>query len=388
MELFKASHQWSTRPADERFETLQALLKATKEYAETAQVVNRDYADIRAEKVNDDVMLVGKGNRPAAFTNWAFKQLCQRIEAPAQYLAELPATLAVQNINHGLKEKATGRAAILMHANGALLCRAFLSEKYTRIWNWEIAERLIPLVQHGWRVPPARPALENQPGTRLATAADVLQTNEGGGGLSINVGDLIAPAGIYASDHDMFVFLVNEQARVNDGTGNFLKRGVFVENSEVGDSALKVTRFLYNNVCGNHIVWGAKNVAKISIRHIGDLQRVRRSMQQQMQIELVKYANESVSDEEARIRTAKKFVIGATKEEVLDALFGKRSLNVPLKRLSEAYDAAEQHPEDGGAPNTAWGMAQGLTRVSQQIPYADQRNELDRAAGKVLDLVF
>jgi len=82
------------------------------------------------------------------------------------------------------------------------------SEKYTRIWNWEIADRLNEMVEKGWRVPPARPAMPNQPGTRPATVQDVLDV---AGFLSVNLGDPIAPAGLYASDHDMFAFLVFEK---------------------------------------------------------------------------------------------------------------------------------------------------------------------------------
>ena len=45
---------------------------------------------------------------------------------------------------------------------------------------------------------------------------------------------MIAPAGIYASDHDMFAFLVNEEYRIDDGSDGGLARGFFVQNSEVG----------------------------------------------------------------------------------------------------------------------------------------------------------
>jgi hypothetical protein len=64
-----------------------------------------------------------------------------------------------------------------------------------------------------------------------------------------------------------------------------------------------------------------------------------------------------------------------------------RSLNLTRKALEEAYDSAEQHPEDS-SPQTVWGMAQGLTREAQKSPYADQRVKRDRAAGKVMEIVF
>lgn len=106
MELFKAHQQWSKRPADERFTSLSALYEATKHYSDSAREREGVRVDsLRVENVEGDVHLVGRGGTPATITNWAFGQLCSRIGAPASYLRELPATLAAQNLNHGLAAK-------------------------------------------------------------------------------------------------------------------------------------------------------------------------------------------------------------------------------------------------------------------------------------------
>jgi hypothetical protein len=99
-----------------------------------------------------------------------------------------------------------------------------------------------------------------------------------------------------------------------------LQRGVIVENSEVGASSLKLTRFLYREMCGNHIIWGAENVLEIAVRHVGDA-RQRWGL---YAAKIREYADASASEDEARITRAKSMRIGATKDEVLDALFGKR----------------------------------------------------------------
>jgi hypothetical protein len=122
-------------------------------------------------------------------------------------------------------------------------------------------------------------------------------------------------------------------------------------------------------------------VDEVSVRHIGNA-----ADRAKFAFELVakKYSNESVSDEEARIYSARRCVIGATKAEVLDVIFGKRKLLA--KRVVEAaYDACI--PDIDGPPNTVWGLVQGVTRVSQMTKYADARNEMDKAAGKLLQLV-
>lgn len=349
MELYQASKQWASRPDDERFASLREMYDATRAYAaESRERPGEPYGNLRVEADGGEVVVVGARNIPARMTHWAFGQLAARVGAPAGYLRELPPTLACQNINHGLKERAEslGKANLLFHTNGSLMLRAFTSDQYGRIWNHEVADRLMGLPA-GWRVPPA-------------------------------MTDGSKPSGIYASDHDMFVFLVNEDRRISDGSKGGLARGVFVANSEVGAAALRVTRFLYRYVCGNHIVWGARAVKEISVRHVGDSVHAR--MSGLFAATLREYADEGADYQEGRIRAAQLTALGKTKDQVLDAIFGKRILS--RRAAEEAYDAVL--PEVDGSPNTAWGLVQGLTRASQLTPYADERVAMEAAAPKIL----
>jgi len=355
MELFKAHNQWSTRPADERFASVQELYTATRAYRATAGEKLVPVSELRVEAIEGDVQLVGKKNNPAKFTHWAFGQVAARVGAPANYLRELPATLACQNLNHGLAKYADKHdtANLLFHQNGGLLLRALTSDKYERIWNFEVAERLLDLEGKGWK--PAMPTINK-------TAHDF-------------------PA-LYASDHDMFAFVTNDSAIIREpGNPDGLMRGVIVENSEVGASALKLTRFLYRALCSNHIIWGASDVMEISVRHVGDA----RQRWSRYEGELRRYANQSALEDESRIASAKREVLGGTKEQVLDKLFGIRSLQLSRKTLDAGYDAVAIG--DGGA-NTVWGMVNGLTRHSQTLQYADARVAVDRAAGKLMEINF
>lgn len=156
MELFKATRQWAVRPADQRFETLQELYDVTKGYADQAAQATTTWEKMRVEAVGPDVQLVGREDVPAKFTHWAFGQLCARVEAPASYLRELPATLAAQNLNHGLSNKGDqSKAQLMFHKNGGLVLRACTSDMYSRIWNYEIAGRLLQMQERGWE--PAKP---------------------------------------------------------------------------------------------------------------------------------------------------------------------------------------------------------------------------------------
>ena len=384
MELFHAHNQWSTRPADQRFETIQALYNATKQYAATAAEKRVSVSSIRTEAIDNNVQLVGRAGVPALLTHWAFGQLSARIGAPASYLRELPPTLACQNLNHGLKqyENTADVANLLFHQNGGLLLRAFTSDDYARIWNWEVAARLLELGNQGWT--PATPDKRFDGGDptecQMCHGAK-WQRGDGPAPLTAPcmycAGTGRAFPALYASDHDMFAFVRNNNVVIREqGNPDGLQRGVIVQNSEVGASALKLTRFLYREMCGNHIIWGASKVLEIKVRHVGNA-RYRWSG---YEAELRRYLSQGAEKDEYLISQAKTVRIGNTKEQVLNKLFGIRSINLSRKTLEAGFDATV--PAQDGDPKTVWGIVQGLTRHSQTVPFADQRTAIEHGRRK------
>lgn len=382
MELFKASAQWATRPNDERFWNLAEGLEQCKRYFGHSQEAEIRYSDLRVEADGPELRIHTKALPAARLSHYAFGQLCQRGDpsAPASFLRAVSPTLAAQNLNYCLKYRTgTDEANLLLHrANGDLLLRASLGKTYERLWNWEIFERLLDLPVD-WRTPPARP-VHGDPRARPATEADVLSGADHF--LSINVGDMIGPAGVYVSDHDCFVFMVNENAKIEEG----LSRGFFIWNSEVGDKSFGFSTFLYNSVCGNHIVWGASKVIEIRINHIG---QVRDRAFQNLAVEMKRYSEETVSVDKFKITAARKLILGINKEETVKAVLGfahKIRLNAISKRtLDAAYDIAEHFTDRYGDPRSLWAMVNGLAQLSQDTPFADVRNQLDRAAGRLME---
>jgi hypothetical protein len=390
MNLLKASNQWATRPSDERFWNLDEMREACYGYAKESFTQELAINDCQVLSRGNELLLT-RNHDEARMTNWAFGQLATTVGAPAGYLRQVDGELAADCLNYGLS-KLDGdlKRSVLFQQNGEFLVRSLNGPNYSRIWNYEVVDRVREHLPHGWRIPPARPATPKAYASsvsegqfngslrvRKATEADVLP---GGGSLSVRVGDLIAPAGLYASDHDCFIFMVNEENRIQDGTPEGLARGFFLSNSEVGAGAFKVTKFLYRHVCGNHIVWDAKDVSELRLIHTGNANQVYGG---EFRAELTQYSEQGATADENRIKSAKECILGVTKDEVLDVLFGKRVL--PLKKLEQAYEYAERDADQFRTnPRSAWGMAQGVTYLSQEARFADERNELDRAAGKVL----
>src|SRR5690348_9555249 len=111
MELMQASHQWATRPYDQRFTSLLALnefaqdVKArsksrrlsTHKFSATPVTAPDGRLDVKG------LQIVDQDGVPADVTNWSFGQLAQRAGAPAAYMRDLPSPIAADCINYGLR---------------------------------------------------------------------------------------------------------------------------------------------------------------------------------------------------------------------------------------------------------------------------------------------
>ena len=77
---------------------------------------------------------------------------------------------------------------------------------------------------------------------------------------------------LYASDRDVFLFLVDdmnpiEAGTLPDGSPDLFFRGFYCWNSEVGAKTLCIASFCLRAVCQNRNLWGVEDFQEISIRH-------------------------------------------------------------------------------------------------------------------------
>jgi len=353
--LYDAHRQWAARPPDERFTSLDALHAFARTQRAASREVERSLKQTSLVTSEDGSMAVNGRERSARLTNWAFGQLCTTVGAPAKYLRVLPADLAQKCLSHGLVGSNRWRKLLLREVTNTaekdtkLWVSAFTSLDYGRIWDVEVIESLMSAVEDtGWHVPPARSSNES------------------------------SASGLYASDRDMFVFLVNDDSPVEVGNAR-LGRGFFCWNSETGASAFGLTTFLYNYVCGNHIVWGAEQVKELRIVH--NQQGPARFNTDALPALNRFVENPSFGDKiKDTVGQAMSTRIGETFEDVL-----KWSESKPLSR-HEVTRAWETAVADGENATTVWGIVQGLTSFARRIPYTNTRVNLERRAGSLLRL--
>jgi hypothetical protein len=320
-------------------------------------VVSSRKITAQPDEDNKGLVIVGPNGHSYSPTHWAFGQWAQLAEAPAGYLRTLPAPIAADCINYGLKFKRDIEdVGVLLQSNGSHINRAATGPRYGRIWNEPIVQGLVDRFGDGitgdWHVP-----------------------GEFGRAVSVDK----ANTTLYAGDRDMFVFLADEEHRIEipnrrNGQPGSLARGFFCWNSEVGSATFGLGTFLFDYVCCNRIVWGAEEYREVRIRHTPSAPD---RWLDEMVPALTAYANSSALTITKAIEDARASRLDDKVDEFLAARFGKRLVQ-PLKMLHMA--------EEGRPIETLWDATTAATGYARSLKHQDARVDMERQAGNILDL--
>lgn len=356
--LMQASNQWASRPDDERFVNLTDMLQhfeLSRDHSRQLVVPSRR---IRIAPLADNKGLEVVGQAQAAYnpTHWAFGQLASLAEAPAGYLRTLPSPIAADCINYGLQYKRNIEdTGLLLQKNGDSLVRAVTGPRYGRIWNDDIIRSVVNSIGDGtdgnWKVP-----------GEFGKAVTITKAN----------------TTLFAGDRDMFIFLADEQHRIEipnrrNGLPGTLARGFFLWNSEVGSATFGLATFLFDYVCCNRIVWGATEYKELKIRHTVSAPD---RFIAEIQPALLTYANGSAKNVVDAVKAAQAEHVNDV-DEFLATRFGKRLVG-PIKAAHEL--------EEGRPIETLWDVTTGATAYAKGIEWQDERVALERKAGEVMAL--
>ncbi len=363
--LTQASRQWAMRPADERYLSLtdmHAAQLALRQHSRERILPSRALTiEAVPETDHAGLAVVGPNGGQLALSNYCFGQLAQLAGAPAGYLRGLPAELAADNLNYGLHVARDARDIGVLYSklpDAAPVLRAATGPAYGRIWNSDVTAALLKRFGDGrtgdFRVP-----------GEFGKAVEITTDN----------------TTLYASDRDMFVFLADEKHRIDfpgtrrEGTENKgLARGFFVWNSEVGDCTLGVALFLFDYVCCNRIVWGARDYREIRIRHTS---RAPQRFLEEAAPQLERYAQSATAPIVAQIEAAQ-----ARKVSDLETfLSGRKFSRAQIESVQRVHVAEEGRPIE-----TLWDTVTGITAYARNLPFQDSRVALEREAGKILDM--
>lgn len=357
----EAFTQWATRPSDERFETLASLRAHVAKRRGLSRSVDVALNRTHVEVTADGTLAINSVIAPSEPSHWAFTQFCGNLKAPAAYLRELPKQLLADNLNHGLRNapREAVKFMTIENEDGDInTLQAVTSPTYGRIWDADCVDAVGRIVERsGGRF--------HNP---LAYAT---------GGTTNKLGGRTVPSGLYASDRDVFMFMIDGGSDLEVGPRAQLNRGFFVKNSEVGAATFEVTTFMFNRCCGNHIVWGAKNVNTISIRHTSGGPR---RFETHALPALMQYVNSSAEQEVSAVKKAMAYAlpIGDEFQTFL------RPFKFTKGEIKSAVDFAKS---EEGQCRTLWDLVQGFTAYARGFDYVDARTDLETRAGKLMEIV-
>jgi len=335
--LTMANENLFRRPPEEHFESFAALREnASRQRTRCREIEARDLAILFGEQ--GDVYFGDSAVRP---THFSYGQLAAVARVPMAVLERLEAPTRASVMNQCYERSRRFRVGLCDGEN----LRAVTSDRYERVWDEELYE-----VLDRWLLPsgfiPAVPT--------------------GGGANARGNGK----PSLYRSDRDSFAFFYSERTPADPFGG--LRKGLLVFNSEVGAKCLGFATFVFSEVCANHLIWGAGEVVEKTARHTSQA----RELFKEFDRELRRISNEMTSEELRVIERAAltKFVPDLDPEDAQDRL--AEEFGVPRKHVGDVVASAGEL--------TTWGVVNGITAVAKSLPYAEQRVELSRLAGVVL----
>ncbi len=377
------SSQWWSRPDDQKFLSLDDMLAFKKIDAQrmTSRTVDthkmKIVGDVDPENPSrgDISIEYTDGDRREHLntpTNWSFGQLSQLAGAPAGYLKDLPAPIAADCLQWGLRHNRSKELVkVYGHQSDGGELRAATGPDYGRIYDWEILEPIKNLVEQSggrWKVP-----------GMMTGSRDGMAVYDPDIPVSMDTTTL------FASDRDVFVFLVDDRnpievGKLANGEPDLMFRGFYAWNSETGSKTAGIAAMYLRGVCMNRNLWGVENFQEIKIRHT---KFAPDRFAHEARPALESFAHGSTGTFVEGVAAAKAAKVASDDEDRVSFLTKRAGLS---QRMAKA--AAARHIEEEGRPvETVWDAAQAITAIARDVPHQDARIEVERKAGALLDAV-
>lgn len=296
------------------------------------------------------------GDSPAVFAvnETTHGQIAQRLGIPTKYYDKMRSEapdLLDRNVSQWFAQKPERRLIRTLDGHA----RAFLSDRYRRIDNADIANAIIPV-------------LAATPGIEMVSAE--------------------------ITDSRMYIKAVSRRITFDVRPGDVVQAGVAVSNSEVGLGAVKVEPLLYRLVCTNGLIAQDYCQRKFHIgRHAG--------RDDDAAYEL--YRDETLAADDAAFLMKVKDTVAGVFDPVKFVGIVKRMTELtelpltgdPLKAvevvsdrlgITQAERIAVLRHLINDRELTAFGVVSAVTRAAQDLACYDRATEFERLGGELLSL--
>lgn len=319
------------------------------------------------------VVLGGINGDALGITPHTHGQLASHLEIPKQYydrmLKEEPELLA-RNINTWL-HKAPSEKRMVRTLDGKV--RAFLSNKYRPLDNFDLAEAVLPTLQGA--------------GVQVMSA-ELTETRMYIKGILPTLSDVL-PEGMVYGGHNQ----IPGAGATRDGAKGHLVAAIVISNSPVGAGALRIEPSVFTTWCTNLAIIAQAAMKKY---HIG------RSFEEQANFEA--YRDETrQADDKALWLKVRDVVVAALNGETFRIAVDQvrqaagqaikseelaKVVEVTVKRLAlpeSTQGSILTHLAKGG-DLTQWGLSSAITAAANSMEDYEEATLLERAGGKIISL--
>ena len=283
----------------------------------------------------------------------AHRQLASRLDIPWKYYETMLNTspaLLDSNVNHWFTNRPERRMIRTLDRRA----RAFLSDRYRRLDNYDLAEAVLPVLAK----------MRN---------AEVISCD--------------------LSDSRMFIKVINKDLQREVLPGDVVQSGIVISNSEVGLGSLRVEPLIYRLVCTNGLI--AKDFSQKKY-HVG-----RAAQNDSDAYEL--YSDETlIADDKAFFMKVQDTVRAAVDKSRFDVIVNRLQETTSVKLQGNPVAAVEMlasrltlsDTEQGGVLRhlvegrdlTAYGLINAVTHYSQELDCYDRATDFERFGGQLLAL--
>lgn len=283
----------------------------------------------------------------------AHRQLGSHLKIPAPYydrmLEEKPDLLAA-NVNTWFRHSPSKRLLRTMDGTA----RAFLSNRYKRIDNYEIATAVLPIIGQ-------------MEGARFESCQ--------------------------ITDSRMYLKVVNTRLEAEVVPGDIVQAGIIISNSETGMGAVSIQPLVYRLVCSNGMII---NDAQTRRNHVGRVNELDESFQL--------YSEQTLAaDDRAFILKVQDTVRAAVEEARFARVVGlmqkaaqtqMATSDVPgiVKLAGREFHFSEEEGEGilqhliEGKDLTLYGLSNAVTRHSQDVENYDRATQLESIGYNILSM--
>ncbi len=363
--LMSASENLRNRPADQHYASFPQLLHAAQRDAENHREVRCPAHNLEVVADGRDLMLVSKrASAGYPLTSHSVRGLCAIAGARAEFvldrLAPKVAAIALTDALSRTSDEVKVHIGTFTGSDGNQLppvIRGFTSPTYTRVSDADLLREVDTwLIGAGFE--PARPTKNTD-----AQRNNILGNNK--------------PC-LFRGVQDSFAFFMHEEGGAGAG-GRPIRRGVVVENSEVGASSIWVRQFIFDDLCANFIIWGAREMVEFRGIHRGDRGKLIRDFREQL-----RRATPTILAKELEVlQTAAAKTFAVDVESAVDRLVREFELSEAASKGAVMLASANENR--GVSPLSFAGIGNGVTSLAKSTNRAGQLVELATVGGRIYE---